>query len=166
VGTHLVTCQAQPSLGCVYKLVEINNQPKIKLSQDAAKVNIPGRKNAYRLYGRGGYPLADLITGIDEDPPREGNRVLCCHPYEAVKRTFITPSKVENLLEPVWDGRLLGPVPNLEESRAYAISQLAAVREDHLRQMNPTPYKVSLSEKLYDFMHKLWTEEVPPGELE
>jgi nicotinate phosphoribosyltransferase len=38
IGTYLVTCYSQAALGCVFKLVEINSKPRIKLSEDVAKV--------------------------------------------------------------------------------------------------------------------------------
>lgn len=50
--TSQVTCQNQPALGMVYKMVEINNKARIKLSQEATKVTIPGKKKVYRLYSK------------------------------------------------------------------------------------------------------------------
>lgn len=38
IGTNVVTCYSQAALGCVFKLVEINTQPRIKLSEDVSKV--------------------------------------------------------------------------------------------------------------------------------
>src|SRR5579885_2308764 len=56
IGTRLV--MPGESLGGVYKLMEVDGQPRIKVTGDSAKISIPGRKNAYRLYvgggGRGG----------------------------------------------------------------------------------------------------------------
>ena len=77
-----VTCQRQPALGCVYKLVEINGKPKIKLSQDVEKVTMPGKKIAYRLYSNDGHALIDLLQRPDENPPEVNKRVLCRHPFQ------------------------------------------------------------------------------------
>ncbi|XP_074434099.1 nicotinate phosphoribosyltransferase isoform X2 [Larus michahellis] len=54
VGTNLVTCPLQPSLGCVYKLVEVNGSPCLKLTEDEEKMTIPGTKTIYRLYDAAG----------------------------------------------------------------------------------------------------------------
>ncbi len=50
IGTHLVTCYSQPALGCVYKLVEINGHPRIKLSEDLNKVTQVFFNHLFSLY--------------------------------------------------------------------------------------------------------------------
>jgi len=165
VGTNLVTCQSQPALGCVYKLAEVNNQPRIKLSQDSGKITIPGKKNAFRLYGREGYPLVDLMMLTDEDAPKEGRRILCCHPYDETRRTYVTPTAVQPLYSNVWDGKITEEQPDLREIQKYVKGQLKKMREDHLRNLNPTPYKISVSEKLNNFMQQLLKKEASVGEI-
>ncbi len=165
VGTNLVTCQAQPSLGCVYKLVQIKGEPRVKISDDPDKTTIPGRKHAYRLVGQQGHFLADLLMQEGEPAPRPGKTILCCHPYTERKRILINPSKVIPLDDLVWDGkRVCGP-KKLRDIREYAQKQLGSIREDHMRMMNPTPYKVSLSERLFTHMHELWDSQIPLKEL-
>ena len=82
----IVTCKRQPALGCVYKLVEINGKPKIKLSQEVEKVTMPGKKIAYRLYSDDGLALIDLMQRPEEKPPEAGKRVLCRHPFQVLMR--------------------------------------------------------------------------------
>ncbi len=165
IGTHLVTCDDQPSMGCVYKLVEVKGIPRIKLSQELSKMTIPGRKEAYRLFGEDGYSLLDLMIRVGDDPPEAGQRVLCHHPFDHVKRVFVTPSKVIRLHHCVWDGKRVSPEVLLKETRDYVLEQLRSTRQDHLRDINPTPYKVSVSEELYNHVYHLWTEESPVTEL-
>ncbi len=165
IGTHLVTCDDQPAMGCVYKLVEAKGIPRIKLSQELSKMTIPGRKEAYRLFSEDGYSLLDLMIRVGDKPPEPSKRVLCHHPFDHIKRVYVTPSRVVPLHRCVWDGKRVYPEASLSESRDYVLSQLRSTREDHLRDINPTPYKVSVSEELYNYVYHLWTEESPVTEL-
>ncbi|WCJ31179.1 nicotinate phosphoribosyltransferase 2 [Euphorbia peplus] len=169
IGTYLVTCYAQAALGCVFKLVEINSQPRIKLSEDVSKVSIPCKKRCYRLYGKEGYPLLDIMTGENEPPPKMGERILCRHPFNESKRAYVVPQKVEELLKCYWPGtsdKVREDLPSLKEIRERCMKQIEHMRPDHMRRLNPTPYKVSVSAKLYDFIHFLWLNEAPVGELQ
>ncbi|XP_055635583.1 nicotinate phosphoribosyltransferase isoform X4 [Toxorhynchites rutilus septentrionalis] len=166
IGTHLVTCQRQPALGCVYKMVEINSQPRIKLSQDVAKVTMPGNKNVFRLYGADGHALIDLLQRVDESPPEVGQKVLCRHPFQESKRAYVIPTYVEALYKVYWaDGRVTQAMPSLDEVRDRVQNSLKTLRQDHKRTLNPTPYKVAVSDNLYNFIHDLWLQNAPIGEL-
>lgn len=161
IGTHLVTCNGQPALGGVYKLVEFNGQPRIKISQEVGKMTLPGRKTPYRLYGKEGYPILDLMISDDEEPPKKGEKILCRHPLNPEKRVYVIPESVEPLHHCFWDGKRIISEEPLGKIREYSLHQLSSWREDHLRTLNPTPYKVSVSDHLYNKMYELRQKETP-----
>ena len=171
VGTHLVTCQKQPALGCVYKLVEINGQPRIKLSQEIEKMVIPGRKRVFRLYSNDDYPLVDLMQTFDEQPPLPNQKILVRHPFASNKRAYIAPKEVTELLSLAFDGSskidrgIVRTKKVLSAHRDFCLSEVSKIRHDHIRPLNPTPYKISVSQNLHDFIHNLWMSELPISEL-
>eukprot|EP01066_Platyproteum_vivax_P008780 Platyproteum_vivax@DN3767_c0_g1_i1.p1 len=167
IGTHLVTCKAQPALGLVYKLVSINGQACMKLSQDESKTSLPALKRAYRLcVGETFDPVMDLMTMENEPVPREEEKTFCRHLFDERKRCYVLPTKVEPLLVEVWSkGKTHYKIPTLEESRARCLSEMKRFRKDYLRLLNATPYRVSGSSKLYEFFHDLWLENTPCKQL-
>mmetsp|Transcript_2138 Transcript_2138/g.3163 ORF Transcript_2138/g.3163 Transcript_2138/m.3163 type:complete len:545 (-) Transcript_2138:796-2430(-) len=166
IGTNLVTCQAQPALGCVYKLVELSGTPRMKISQDIEKVLIPGQKKIYRLHGESGHALVDLMILSTEEQPEVGKRFLCRHPFIERKRAAVRPTRVVELHHTAFEnGKVLENVASLEESRQYVKEQLSCLRADILRPVNPTPYKVSVSSELFVFLHDLWISTTPVMEL-
>jgi nicotinate phosphoribosyltransferase len=60
IGTNLVTCQAQPALGMVYKVVSFQGTPRIKFSEEIGKVTLPGAKSVIRVF-TDETPAFDLI---------------------------------------------------------------------------------------------------------
>jgi nicotinate phosphoribosyltransferase len=170
VGTHLVTCQAQPALGCVYKLVSCGGKPRIKISQEVEKITVPGLKQAFRLYNSAGCPVVDLLQSADEPPPTPGTRILCRHPFQETKRAYVTPSSVQPLHTCVWDGdftqEYAPPFLPLATLRSFVMEQVVTLREDHMRPINPTPYKVSVSSELYEKLHTIWLAESPIPDID
>lgn len=70
IGTSVVTCPQQPSLGCVYKLVAVGGQPRMKLTEDPEKQTLPGSKAAFRLLGSDGSLLMDVLQLAEEPAPQ------------------------------------------------------------------------------------------------
>ena len=166
IGTNLVTCQAQPALGMVFKLVQVNGHACIKLSDDVEKTTIPGRKRVFRLLGANGQALLDLMQRDNERPPQVGQQVLCIHPFKSHLRCYVKPAQVKELLVPVFDGRPLAETPSLHALRDRVKHEMACVREDHYQLLQPTPYKVSVSSALFDFLQEMWIKEAPIKVLE
>jgi nicotinate phosphoribosyltransferase len=100
VGTQMGTSADAPSLGGVYKLVEDERGPKIKLAEE--KVTLPGRKQVWRFDDH------DVVGLAGED----GDEVAGGRP----------------LLEPVMRaGRRLRPAPPLAEARERRAAAVAAL---------------------------------------
>ena len=109
----------------------------------------------YRLYSDDDQALVDLITSDGEQAPKAGHPVLCRHPFDPDQECVVKPNCVEPLLHLWWDGRLVKKLQSIEEIRTNCLASLNHLIEDIKRFMNPTPYKVSVSEKLYERLSKL-----------
>nr|XP_031295645.1 nicotinate phosphoribosyltransferase isoform X3 [Camelus dromedarius] len=97
IGTSVVTCPRQPSLGCVYKLVSVGGQPRMKLTEDPEKQTLPGSKAAFRLLGSNGSLLMDVLQLAEEPPPQAGQE-LRVWPRGAQESCTVRPAHVEPLL--------------------------------------------------------------------
>lgn len=62
VGTNLVVGKSDAALDGVYKLISIDGQPKMKISNDPEKVLLPGIKNIIRYYDEDGYFKKDIVV--------------------------------------------------------------------------------------------------------
>ncbi|CRG93868.1 nicotinate phosphoribosyltransferase, putative [Plasmodium gallinaceum] len=153
IGTNLITCQSQPSLGLIYKLVEINNEPCFKMTNENKKSNLPYKKNVYRLYTKDKFASVDYVQLFDEEPPLKNEKLFCINVLDESKQCFIIPTKVEKKLLLCWDyGKLLIKFKTLQELKKYTLNELTKFRSEHFCSTLPVPYKVSFSHNY----HKLY----------
>ena len=161
VGERLITARSEPVFGGVYKLVAVEDEcgnitPKIKISENVAKITTPHFKKIYRIFSKDtGKAEADLICLHDEEFDFSQPLELF-DPDATWKRKVYTDIEARELMVPIFQGgELVYQVPDLQTSRAYCQRQVDALWDEVKRFENPHNYYVDLSQKLWDIKQGL-----------
>lgn len=155
VGERLITAKSDPVFGSVYKLCAVERdgviEPKIKVSENEAKITNPHYKKVYRFYSiETGKAEADLITLHDETVDDEGP-VEIFDPDFTWKRKTMTDYTLRQLKVPIFRaGKCVYKFPSLDEVRDHCRRELDTMWDEVLRFENPHKYYVDLSEKLWN----------------
>lgn len=161
VGERLITSKSDPVFGGVYKISAIEDKdgniiPRIKVSENIAKITNPHYKKLYRLYDKdNGKALADLICLhdeiIDESQPLE-----IFDPDYTWKRKTLTNFKAIELQKPVFkNGECVYTRLTTDQIRDYCAAQLELQWDEVKRFENPHNYYVDLSQKLWECKHDM-----------
>lgn len=165
VGDTIATSKSRPCFGGVYKIVEIDGEAVIKLSEDVIKISNPGFKEVYRVYDKDGFAYADLITLVETDRDKErllkGERVeLRDEKYDfqtsILEENSYTVKKLTRHY--VKDGEISIEADELYEiweNREYYLENLEKLSEERKRLENPHRYKVDLSHDLLELKYSL-----------
>ena len=161
VGERLITARSEPVFGGVYKLVAVQSPggeivPKIKISENVAKITVPHFKRLFRFYGRdSGKALADYMCLWDEAPD-DTKPLTIFDPENTWKRKELTDFRACELQVQVFrGGELVYKLPTLEEIRAYCASEVDTLWDEVKRFENPHGYYVDLSDRLWDIRYQL-----------
>ena len=153
IGTKLVTAYDQPALGAVYKLAAIENEGKweykIKLSEQAIKVNNPGIQQV-RRFSKDGCYFSDMIYDV-EKPLGKTHKII--DPMDPTRRKSINSDKFEyrDLLVSIFkEGKLIYDSPDIHSIRGKAELELKQLDKSVKRFVNPHNYPVGLEASLYN----------------
>ena len=156
IGTRLITAYDQPALGCVYKLVSIEDENGVmvdtmKISNNAEKVSTPGKKQVWRITRNSdGKSEGDYIALWDERPDQL-DELFMFHPVYTYINKTVKDFTARPILQPIFNnGKLVYELPKLQEIKAYKNEQIEALWDEYKRILNPEQYPVDLSQKTYD----------------
>lgn len=163
VGERLITSKTSPVFDGVYKLVAVEENgriiPKIKISENTAKITNPGFKRLWRFFDNDtGTAIADLITEhdevIDESQPYE-----LFDPEFTWKRKTVTNFRAEQLLVRIFDkGKCVYESPKLDDIRRQCMEKVDRLWDEVKRFEYPHTYYVDLSLKLWNTKDRLLKE--------
>ena len=154
IGTKLATCYDDPALGGVYKLVEIDHEPKLKISSNVEKTTIPSRKQVFRIYNDEGFMSGDIIELAEKDGVEEDFVYDPINPLRFYK--VKNPSRVEKILHlRMKGGNIVGKLSDWKQARETMENDIDLLPDACKRLLNPQNYKVSISRSLHELRTKL-----------
>ena len=151
VGERLITSAKSPVFGGVYKLVAVEDEsgeivPKIKVSENTAKITNPHFKKLYRYYDReSGKAIADELCVWDETVDDSKPHTIF-DPNATWKTKTLTDFTARELLVPIFKNG----EPSINEIADYCREQVDLLWDEVKRFENPHTYYVDLSKKLYE----------------
>lgn len=161
VGERLITSKSNPVMGGVYKLAGVEREdgsiiPKIKISENVAKITTPCFKQVYRLYDKDtSKALADVVTLHEE-------KINSDEPYEIFDPEFtwkhkkITNFYARPLLKRIFrKGECVYESPSVQVLREYCRMEIDGLWEELKRFENPHKYYVDLSKQLWEIKNEL-----------
>ena len=161
VGERLITSKSEPVFGGVYKLAAIEDEagaiiPKIKISENPAKITNPHFKKVYRIFeNESGKAIADLIC-VHDEVVDQSQPLELFDPEATWKRKTVTNYTAKELLVPIFQsGKKVYHSPTIAEMRAYCAAQIDLQWDEVKRFENPHNYYVDLSQKLWDIKQAL-----------
>lgn len=155
VGDAIATSKHNPCFGNVYKLVQIDDQPILKRSEDKGKLINPGFQITYRIIKKGAFKVD--VTCLRGD--KTSQLVEQCETVvlrsETDKSKYNTYYKGEYEAKPLQiqmmkDGEVIYEHPHIDERKQYYLDNLASLNPTETRIINPHYYKVDISDELYD----------------
>ena len=160
VGERLITASSEAVFGGVYKLAAVEKDgeiiPKIKISENIAKITIPGVKIPWRLFdNETGKAIADVITlnyeKIDDNKPYE-----IFDPVHTWKRKTVENFTAIKLQVKLFEkGEQVYTSPSVKEIAQYRKQQVENLWDEVKRFEKPHTYYVDLSEDLWNQRYEL-----------
>jgi nicotinate phosphoribosyltransferase len=133
VGTRIGTSSDAPSIDCVYKLVEYNGIPVLKLSP--GKETIAGRKQIYRFLNKAGLFEKDLLALESENPSTYPDG------YPLLEEVFKNGERVKQS-------------PTLQNLKDHFTKSFEKLPAEYKHLTTPAIYPVSISEELTKLQRK------------
>ena len=160
VGDAIATSKHNPCFGNVYKLVQVDDEPILKRSEDKVKLINPGFQITYRII-KDNHFKADItcLRGDSMCEAIENNREITIQAEfdDTLTKTFAAGSYQWRAMQElvIKDGEIIYTDLDITQKREYYLKNLSYFNETETRIINPHYYKVDISNDLYDLKKRL-----------